>query len=326
MAGPSASETLRVGTRGSQLALWQADHVVARLKADHAGLGVERVIVRTLGDKRPEAALAEIGGRGIFTREIEDALRRGSIDLAVHSLKDLPTRIAEGLELGAVLIREDPRDALLARGVHGLRELPEGARIGTSSLRRRAQLLGLRADLKVLDLRGNVPTRLQKLERGEYDAIVLARAGLLRLGLAGRIAEVFEPETLLPAVGQGAIGLQIRAGEPRVARLVAALDHEPTRLATAAERALLARLEGGCQVPVAALGELAGRRLTLRGLVADVEGREVLRDREARDVGGEAEARALGEALAERLLRQGAAPILARVRALGYAGPAGFEA
>ncbi len=326
MAGPSARETLRVGTRGSKLALWQADHVVARLRAGHAGLRVERVIVRTLGDKRPEGALAEIGERGIFTREIEDALRKGSIDLAVHSLKDLPTRIAEGLELGAVLVREDPRDALLSRLAPRLRALPEGARIGTSSLRRRAQLLALRADLKVLDLRGNVPTRLQKLERGECDAIVLARAGLLRLGLEGRIAEVFEPETLLPAVGQGAIGVQIRVGEPRVAGLVAALDHEPTRLATAAERALLARLEGGCQVPVAALGTLAGRRLTLRGLVADVEGREVVRDSEARDVGGEAEARALGEALGERLLRQGGAPILARVRALGYAGPAGFEA
>ncbi|HKC10469.1 MAG TPA: hydroxymethylbilane synthase [Vicinamibacteria bacterium] len=326
MAGPSARETLRVGTRGSQLALWQADHVVARLRAGHPGLGVERVVVRTLGDKRPEAALAAIGGRGIFTREIEDALRKGSIDVAVHSLKDLPTGIAEGLELGAVLPREDPRDALVSRVAQSLPALPPGARIGTSSLRRRAQLLALRADLKVLDLRGNVPTRIQKLERGECDAIVLARAGLLRLGLEGRIAEVFEPEALLPAVGQGAIAAQIRAGEPGVAGLLAALDHEPTRLATAAERALLARLEGGCQVPVAALGTLAGRHLTLRALVADVDGREVVRDSEARDVGGEAEARALGEALAERLLEQGAAPILARVRALGYAGPAGFEA
>jgi hydroxymethylbilane synthase len=244
MAGPSARETLRVGTRGSQLALWQADHVAGRLRASHAGLRVERVIVRTLGDKRPEASLAEIGERGVFTREIEAALRRGSIDLAVHSLKDLPTRIAEGLELGAVLVREDPRDALLSKVAPRLGALPEGSRIGTSSLRRRAQLLALRADLKVLELRGNVPTRLEKLERGECDAIVLARAGLLRLGLEGRIAEVFEPETLLPAVGQGAIGVQIRAGEPRVAGLVAALDHEPTRLATAAERALLARLEG----------------------------------------------------------------------------------
>jgi hydroxymethylbilane synthase len=325
MAGPSARETLRVGTRGSQLALWQADHVAGRLRASHAGLRVERVIVRTLGDKRPEASLAEIGERGVFTREIEAALRRGSIDLAVHSLKDLPTRIAEGLELGAVLVREDPRDALLSKVAPRLGALPEGSRIGTSSLRRRAQLLALRADLKVLELRGNVPTRLEKLERGECDAIVLARAGLLRLGLEGRIAEVFEPETLLPAVGQGAIGVQIRAGEPRVAGLVAALDHEPTRLATAAERALLARLEGGCQVPVAALATLAGRHLTLRGLVADVGGREVVRGSEARDVGGEAEARALGEALGERLLRQGAAPILARVRA-GYTGPAGFEA
>jgi hydroxymethylbilane synthase len=326
MAGPSTREPLRVGTRGSRLALWQADHVAARLEASHAGLRVERVIVRTLGDRRPEASLAEIGERGVFTREIEDALRKGSIDLAVHSLKDLPTRIAEGLELGAVLEREDPRDAFLSPVAPRLAALPEGARIGTSSLRRRAQLLALRADLKVLDLRGNVPTRLEKLERGECDAIVLARAGLLRLGLEGRIAEVFEPETLLPAVGQGAIGVQVRAGEPRVAGLVAALDHGPTRLATAAERALLARLEGGCQVPVAALGTLAGRHLTLRGLVADVEGREVVRDSEAREVGGEAEARALGEALGERLLRQGAAPILARVRALGYAGPAGFEA
>jgi hydroxymethylbilane synthase len=316
--GPSAAEGLRVGTRGSRLALWQADHVAARLAAIRPGLKVERVVVRTLGDRLPEEALAKIGEKGLFTRDIEDALRRGSIDLAVHSLKDLPTRIAEGLALGAVLVREDPRDALLSRLGQGLSTLGAGSRIGTSSPRRRAQLLVLRPDLRVFDLRGNVPTRVEKLERGECDAIVLARAGLLRLGLEGRITEVIEPDVLLPAVGQGAIAVQIRAEDPRVRDLVAGLDHGPTRLATAAERALLARLEGGCQVPVGALGDLAGRRLTLRGLVADMDGGAVVRDCEARDVSNEAGAEALGQFLGERLLQKGAAPILARVR--GYAG------
>ncbi len=308
---------LRIGTRASRLALWQAEHVAARLRAAHPGIAVERVEIVTAGDRVLDQALSRIGDKGLFTHELEDALRAGRIDLAVHSLKDLPTTLPADLGLGAVVEREDPRDALVSRGGRRLDELPAGARIGTSSLRRRSQLLAQRPDLVVLDLRGNVPTRLDKLARGEADATVLARAGLLRLGLDGRIAEVLAPDVMLPAVGQGALGVEVRREDERVARLLASLDHAATRIATAAERALLARLEGGCQVPVGALGEIAGGRLRLRGLVADVDGSRVVRE-EIEGAAGDATAAArLGTALAERLLEAGAGPILARIRAAG---------
>jgi hydroxymethylbilane synthase len=214
------------------------------------------------------------------------------------------------------LEREDPRDALVARSASTLADLPAGARIGTSSLRRRAQILARRPDLRVDDLRGNVPTRVERVERGEYDAAVLACAGLRRLGLEERIREVIEPDVLLPAVGQGALVVQLREGDARLAALLASLDHRPTRLATAAERALLGRLEGGCQVPIGALAALEGDMLTLRGLVADVDGSRVVRGVLARAASSEAEARALGDGLAERLLAEGAGDILDRVRAL----------
>ncbi|MGE0453283.1 MAG: hydroxymethylbilane synthase [Vicinamibacteria bacterium] len=308
---------LRIGTRASRLALWQADHVAALLRAAHPGLVVERVEIVTAGDRVLDQALSRIGDKGLFTHELEDALRTGRIDLAVHSLKDLPTTLPADLDLGAVVEREDPRDALVSNGGRRLDELPAGARIGTSSLRRRSQLLAQRPDLVVLDLRGNVPTRLEKVACGEADATVLARAGLMRLGLDDRIAEVLAPEVMLPAVGQGALGVELRRQDERVTRLLAPLDHAATRLATAAERALLARLEGGCQVPVGALAEIAGGRLRLRGLVADIDGSRVVRE-ETEGVAGDATAAArLGTALAERLLEAGASPILAKIRAAG---------
>jgi len=308
-------ESLRVGTRGSRLALWQADHVADRLRAAHPEARVERVVLSTKGDRVVDTALSKVGDKGLFTRELEEALVEGRIDLAVHSLKDLPTEMRPELTLGAVLEREDPRDALVGNAPGGLAGLPRGARVGTSSLRRRAQLLALRPDLQVVDLRGNVPTRLSKVERGDCDAAVLALAGLRRLGLEDRIAVVLEPGELLPAPGQGAVAVQSRAGDERVAAFLSPLDHRATRLTVAAERGLLARLEGGCQVPVGALATLEGNRVRLSGLVAELDGTVVVRGTVEREVADEAASRAVGDALAAQLLGAGAREVLARVRA-----------
>jgi len=308
-------DVLRIGTRGSRLALWQADHVAARLRALHPDLVVERVVISTKGDRVVDAALSQVGDKGLFTRELEEALRAGRTDVAVHSLKDLPTGMPAALVLGAVLEREDPRDALVGPVRGGLDGLARGARVGTSSLRRRAQILARRPDFRVVDLRGNVPTRLEKVARGDCDAAVLAVAGLRRLGREDAIAAVLEPEDLLPAVGQGAIAVQSRGDDPRVAALLAGLEHGPTRLAVAAERGLLARLEGGCQVPVGALGTLSEGRLRLRGLVAAVDGSVLVRGALEETAGDEDSATRLGERLAETLLAKGAREVLARVRA-----------
>lgn len=319
---------LRVGTRGSRLALWQADHVAACLRSAQPGLVVETVVITTKGDRVVDTALSRVGDKGLFTRELEEALRDGRVDVAVHSLKDLPTELPADLVIGAVLEREDPRDAFVGRAEGGLAGLPRGARVGTSSLRRRAQLLEQRPDLRVVDLRGNVPTRLAKVERGDCDAAVLALAGLRRLGLEAKVASVIEPQELLPAVGQGAIAVQSRAGDPRTAPWLAALDHAPTRLATFAERAFLARLEGGCQVPIGALATLAEGRLRVRGLVADVDGSVVLRGTLEGPVEDEPAAARLGERVAGQLLAAGASAVLARVRAAVETGavPVGGEA
>ena len=313
-------ETLRLGTRGSPLALWQAGEVERRLLAARPGLRIEREILKTPGDRVPDEALFRIGDRGLFTKDVEAALVAGRIDLAVHSLKDLPTTLAPGLALGAVLERDDPRDALVSAGPW-LHELPAGARVGTSSLRRRAQLLSLRPDLRIVELRGNVSTRLAKAERGECEALVLARAGLLRLGLESRAVEVFEPERILPAVGQGVVAVEVREGDARARDLAAAIDHTATRLAVTAERALLARLEGGCQVPIGALAACAEGGLRLDGLVADLDGRRIVRASEAARVTSEGEALRLGERVAARLLAQGAADVLDGIRAAGRAVP-----
>ncbi|MBM3537079.1 MAG: hydroxymethylbilane synthase [Alphaproteobacteria bacterium] len=302
------SPTLRLGTRGSTLALAQAEQVKARLAAawpalaEQGAVAVE--IIRTSGDRIQDRPLAEAGGKGLFTKEIEEALLAGAIDLAVHSMKDLPTVVPDGLEIACLLPREDPRDALIA-GVTNLAALPQGAVVGTSSLRRKAQLLARRRDLKVVDFRGNVDTRLRKVERGEVQATLLALAGLKRLGLDGKASAVLATEEMLPAVAQGAIGIEIRIGDSRVRDLLAPLNHAPTVRSVTAERALLAVLDGSCRTPIAALavGRTFGR-LRLDALIAKTDGSQVLRT--ARE-GPEADAAAMGRDAGEELRAEGGA-------------------
>lgn len=306
---------LTLGTRGSDLALWQARHVQQRLEA--AGHVVRLEIVTTTGDRILDTPLSRIGEKALFTKELDVALLEGRIDLAVHSLKDLPTRLPEGIVLAAVSAREAPWDAFVAHPsfVGGLGDLPEGATVATSSLRREAQLRAWRPDLRVVSVRGNVDTRLRKLEESTWHGMVLAVAGLVRLGLAGRIREVFAPARMLPAVGQGALGIVCAAARPDVAAaLGAALHDAATAAATTAERAFLRRLEGGCQVPIGAHACLEEGHLALDGLVAALDGHAVVRGQER---GAPGEAEALGTALAERLLAEGAQPLLDAARARG---------
>jgi hydroxymethylbilane synthase len=311
----SQTVSLRAGTRRSQLALWQTEHVAARLQHAWPDLSVERVSFTTLGDRVTDVPLPRIGDKGLFTRDLEDALLAGAIDLAVHSLKDLPTDLPAGLALGAILERGDPRDALVSASPVTLEALHTGARVGTSSLRRRAQLLARRPDLDVRDLRGNVPTRVEKVLAGDLDAAVLALAGLTRLGLSDHLAHVLDPDIMLPAPGQGALAVEIRADDERTAALVAPLDHRDTRLATTAERTLLAQLEGGCQVPIGALATFVSAGvMRLEGLVIDLDGRVGVRRMLEAPVSDHASAIALGTAVATRLRAAGADAILARVR------------
>lgn len=313
------SVPLRVGTRGSALALWQTELVRARLRA--GGRASERLEIRTTGDLVQQVPLSRIGSRAIFTRQIDDALLERRIDLAVHSLKDLPTTLPEGLVLAAVAERDDPRDALIGRGPLAWRDLPRGATLATSSLRRRAQLLHIRPDLTVVDLRGNVDTRLAKLDRNpDWTGILLAAAGLLRLGLEGRIGERLPPEVMLPAPGQGALAVTARAGdEGAVAAARAAIHHQATAVAVAAERAFLRRVEGGCQVPVGALaGPVPGDSgaIELRGRVVSLGGERAVDGAERGIALDEASAELLGVRLADRLLADGGAEILAQVRSM----------
>ena len=312
---PEADRRLRIGTRASRLALWQTQAVMDALHARRPGLLVERVPISTIGDRITDVPLPRIGDKGVFTRELEDGLREATIDLAVHSLKDLPTEQPHGLALGAVLERDDPRDALVASSPTGLATLARGARVGTSSLRRQAQLLAARPDLDIRDLRGNVPTRVDTVLRGDLDAAVLALAGLRRLDLTGHVHEVLSTEVMLPAPGQGAIAVQVRADDASALALLATLDHAPTRLATAAERALLGHLEGGCQVPVGALAVIsADGEMTLDAIVASLDGRRAVRRSASTRVGSEEEAVAFGRGLGEQLLADGAHGILREVR------------
>lgn len=296
---------LRIGSRGSALALWQANFVRGEL--ERLGMASEVVIIKTSGDRIQDAPVAQIGLKGVFIKELEDALLEGRVDLAVHSMKDVPTEIPGGLGFPAICKRHDPSDALLSRNGVGLRSLPAGARIGTSSVRRQAQLRRLRPDLGFCELRGNVDTRIRKLESGEYDAIVLAKAGLDRLGLTSKVSEVISTEDCLPAVGQGAVGIEARAGDERVRGAVAALDDAATRSALAAERALLAFLEGGCQVPLGALATVAGGELALQGCVVSPDGSEMVRDRM---MGSALEPESIGRRLGEALVSKGAGRIL----------------
>lgn len=310
-----AERRLRVGTRDSRLALWQTQAVIDAILARQPALRVERVPISTIGDRLTDVPLPRIGAKGVFTRELEDGLRDGTIDLAVHSLKDLPTEQPRGLALGAVLARDDPRDALVASSPTGLATLAVGARVGTSSLRRRAQLLAARPDLDVRDLRGNVPTRVDIVLRGELDAAVLALAGLKRLDLTGHVREILSPQVMLPAPGQGAMAVQVRADDVPALALLATLDHAPTHLATSAERALLGHLEGGCQVPVGALAVISTDGvMTLDALVASLDGRQAVRRSASARVGTEDDALAFGRGLGEQLLADGAHAILAEVR------------
>jgi hydroxymethylbilane synthase len=317
---------LRIGTRGSALALWQAHHIRDRLLGlrDAAGAArvaaVEIVVIRTTGDRIQNVPLSEVGGKGLFTKELEEALLAGEVDLAVHSMKDMPSELPPGLSLAAVPERADPRDALVLPAGHaavafepGLAFLPRGAVVGTSSLRRKAQLLAMRPDLTIIPLRGNVDTRLARLDAGHegLSAILLACAGLTRLGLGQRVSLAFPAEALVPAVGQGALALEIASDRHDIADLLGHLADPATRAATEAERALLGALEGNCQVPLAGHAVVSGRRIQLEGLVAATDGSRVLRDRVE---GAVEDAEALGVVLAGRLLEAGADGLLAAAR------------
>ncbi len=297
---------LRIGSRGSQLALWQANHVKALLEGQGHQVVIE--IIKTTGDKITDVALAKVGTKGMFTKEIEEALEEGRVDLAVHSLKDLPTELQSQFELAAVMKRQDPRDAFLSVEYERFGALPKGARIGTSSLRRQAQLKAIRPDLDIQPLRGNVDTRLRKLEEGQYKAIILASAGLNRLGLTQRVREILSPEVVCPAVGQGALGIECRSNDVRTREFLKFLDDAPTRQACAAERALLRTLGGGCQVPIGAHAEPVDGRLRLTAVVARPDGSLVLREQQTG-----ADPEKLGVAVGHALLSKGADQILREV-------------
>ncbi len=331
MSAVIVSPPLRIATRKSQLALWQAEHVASQLRRGHPGLEVQLVPMSTKGDRIQDRSLAAIGGKGLFIKELETALEDGLADLAVHSMKDVPGELPDGLMIAAVLPRADARDALVTPAapgsptagrehhdrdaplsfISGLEELPRGARLGTSSLRRQAQVLAARPDLRIEPLRGNVDTRLRRLDAGELDAIILACAGLLRLGLQARIAARLDPRVLLPAVSQGIIGVECRSSDARSRDALRALDHAATRTVMEAERAFARRLGGSCQSPVAAHARIDANRLTLEGLVAEPDGSRLLRDSIS---GSAAHAQSLGEELAERLLGSGAGDLLQRLR------------
>jgi len=313
-----ADKKVVIGTRGSKLALWQAEWVKSELERVHPGIEVSLSIIKTTGDKILDVPLAKVGGKGLFVKEIEEAMLRKEVDIAVHSMKDVPTEFPEGLHLAVICRREDPRDAFLSREseepgrfkIESLNDLPEGAVVGTSSLRRACQLMHRRPDLKIEQLRGNVDTRIRKLDEGLYDAIILAAAGIKRLGRAERITEMVPVEVSLPAIGQGAVGIECRIEDPEIHELIAPLNHLETEICVRAERAFLRRLEGGCQVPIAAHARLSDGRISMEGLVGDTEGRKIIR---GRIEGPKDDFRELGISLAEDLLSRGAGDILREV-------------
>ncbi len=302
------NDTIVIGTRGSKLALWQADYVANALKEKHPGLSVEKKLMTTKGDRILDAPLAKIGGKGLFTKELEMEMLDGGIDMAVHSLKDMPTEVPEGLVISAVTKRFDPGDAMVSLRYNKFEELPVGAVVGTSSLRRKAQLLAVRPDLRFMDLRGNVNTRLRRLDEGHFDAIVLAVAGLKRLGFEDRITEVLSRDVVLPAVGQGALAIETRAEDDKVRSLISFLDDDDTRVCACGERAFLSRVEGGCQVPVGVYGQIDGRnQLILEAVIASLDGARIYRDRCS---GRREDGEKLGRQLAELLLDSGGRSIL----------------
>ena len=300
-------DTIVIGTRSSKLALWQADYVEAKLRERYPELHVVQKRMTTKGDRVLDAPLAKIGGKGLFTKELEQAMLAGEIDLAVHSLKDMPTELPAGLTLAAVTERFDPGDAVVSPRYQTLANLPQGAKVGTSSLRRRAQILAERPDLEIVSLRGNVNTRLKKLEEENFDAIILAVAGLKRLGFHDRITEVLPREICLPAVGQGALAIEVRADDAATLAIVAFLNDEATCAAARAERAFLARIEGGCQVPVGVYAEAVGAALEIEAVIASIDGERIYRKKKA---GSALDAEKIGCALAEELLAVGGEEIL----------------
>ena len=301
------SKTIKIGTRGSKLALWQANWVKSALNAGNTSIAVELVPIKTKGDKIQDVPLAKVGGKGLFVKEIEDALLNGRIDLAVHSMKDMPSEIPDGLCVGAIPEREIPQDVLISKKGLLLHDLMPGARIGTSSLRRSSQLLHARPDLVILPLRGNLDTRLKKLETENLDAIILAAAGVKRLGLENRITEYLDENVMLPAVGQGALCIEIRQNDPEIEPIIAALNHQQSWTVVMGERAFLNRLEGGCQVPIAAHGKIEKNTFTLCGLVASVDGTTVIKETLS---GHEDSSESIGIKLADRLLSMGAKTIM----------------
>ena len=306
----SSLQTLRIATRQSPLALWQAEHIKARLLSLYPELTVELVTFTTKGDKILDTPLAKNGGKGLFVKELEVAMLNGDADIAVHSMKDVPMEFPEGLELGIICERENPHDAFVSNNCNTLDELPQGAVVGTSSLRRQCQLQQLRPDLQIKSLRGNVQTRLSKLDNGDYDAIILAAAGLLRMEMHDRITSFIPAEQSLPAGGQGALGIEWRVGDEAIHELLKPLHDGNTAACVLAERALNRRLQGGCQVPIAAYAQLDNEQLSLRGLVGSVDGQQMLRTAKS---GVMADAEALGIEAAEDLLAQGAGKILREV-------------
>jgi hydroxymethylbilane synthase len=305
-----------IGTRGSKLALWQAEWVKSEIQHLHPEIEISLIKIKTTGDMILDVPLAKIGGKGLFVKEIEEAILRHKVDMAVHSMKDVPTELPEGLHLAAICRREDPRDALITKvqssefRVQSYKDLPHGATVGTSSLRRLCQLMNIRPDLKIVQLRGNLDTRIRKLDEGQFDAIIVAVAGVKRLGLAYRITEILEPEICLPAIGQGAIGIECRVNDKVINTILGALNHQETSISVRSERALLRRLGGGCQVPIAAYARIEDGRVIMDGLVGSITGERVIK--------GHAEGKledheSLGTNLAEDLLSRGAKEILAEV-------------
>jgi len=303
-------KTIKIGTRASLLAMAQSTNIKNLIEAKYPDVTVELVNIVTKGDKILDVPLAKVGGKGLFVKELEDAMLQNEVDLAVHSMKDVPAELPDGLHLGIITKREDPRDAFVSNKYKTLAELPEGAKVGTSSLRRKSQLGLMRKDLLIEDLRGNVGTRLRKLDEGQYDAIILAAAGLNRLELSDRITSYFDPSDMLPAVGQGAVGIELRKADTELLEALSFLIDETTDVTVTAERAYLDRLEGGCQVPIGAFAVLDGDQVNLTGLVASVDGSQVLREQR---VGSAAEAKDMGVKLAEEILAKGGGAILAEV-------------
>ena len=310
MSAPTISRKVRIATRKSALALWQAEYVKDKLINAHPGLVVELVPMTTKGDRILDTPLAKVGGKGLFIKELEIAMQEGRADIAVHSMKDVPVEFPQGFGLHAICERENPFDAFVSNSFKSLADLPQGAKVGTSSLRRQCQIRALRPDLEILDLRGNVNTRLSKLDAGEYDAIILAAAGLIRLGMKDRIRDLIGEEVSLPAVGQGAVGIECRNDDHELIALLAPLNHAETATRVKAERAMNCRLEGGCQVPIGSFATIDNDRITLTGLVGATDGTKILRETRQ---GSVEQAEQLGKDVAEALIEQGADQLLAQL-------------